>query len=116
MRHYLFICLLLLPGLCSAADKPAEEPAAVPEPPDLPLPIQSGEEMAPDITITRKGEDTIQEYRRGGKLYMIKIIPQIGPAYYMLDTNGDGEMDVKKNDIDKNTRINMWNIFNWNWP
>ena len=80
------------------------------------MPIQSGEEMAPDITITRKGEDTIQEYRRNGKLYMVKIIPQIGPAYYMLDTNGDGEMDVKKNDIDKNTRINMWNIFNWNWP
>ena len=116
MRHYLPICLLLLPVLCSAVDKPEDEPAAVPEPPELPAQIQSGEEMAPDITIIRKGEDTIQEYRRNGKLYMIKITPQVGPAYYMLDTNGDGEMDVKKNDLDKNTRINMWNIFNWNWP
>lgn len=116
MRHYLFICLLLLSGVCFAVEKPAEEPADVPEPPELPARVQSGEEMEPDITITRKGEDTIQEYRRGGKLYMVKIIPQVGPAYYMLDTNGDGEMDVKKNDMDKNTRVNMWNIFNWNWP
>ncbi len=69
--------------------------------------------MPPDITITRKGQDTIQEYRRNGKLFMIKIIPQIGPPYYMLDTNGDGQMDVKKNDMDKNTNINQWLLFEW---
>lgn len=110
MRHSLpFSLLLFLPVVCLAGD----EPPAVPEPPELPLPVQSGEEMEPDITITRKGEDTIQEYRRNGQLYMIKVIPQVGPPYYWLDTNGDGKMDVKKNDIDKNTNINMWNIFEW---
>lgn len=112
MRHSLPISLLLfLPVVCLAAD----EPAAVPEPPELPLPVQSGEEMEPDITIIRKGKETIQEYRRNGQLYMIKIIPQVGPAYYMLDTNGDGNMDVKKNDLDKNTRINQWRLFEWDF-
>jgi hypothetical protein len=112
MRYsFLVSLLLLLPGPGFAAD----EPAAVPEPPELPLPVQSGEEMEPDITITRKGEDMIQEYRRNGKLYMIKITPQIGPAYYMMDTNGDEQMDVRKNDMDKNTNINMWHLFDWNW-
>jgi len=113
MRQYIIYSLLLFPALVCAAD--TNEPAAVPEPPELPLPVHSGEEMEPDITITRKGEDTIQEYRRGGKLYMIKVIPQVGPAYYWLDTNGDGTMDIKKNDMDRNTNINMWNIFQWNW-
>lgn len=114
MRHFLPISLLLLlPVVSLAAD---DEPAAVPEPPELPLPVQSGEEMEPDITIIKKGKDTIQEYRRGGKLYMIKIIPQVGPPYYMLDKNGDGVMDVKKNDLDRNTNINMWNILEWDWP
>lgn len=112
MRYcYLMGLLLFLPGICCAAN--ADEPAAVPEPPELPMPVQSGEEMQPDITITRKGKDTVQEYRRGGKLYMIKIIPQVGPPYYMLDTNGDGKMDVRKNDIDKNSEINQWLLFEW---
>jgi hypothetical protein len=44
---------------------------------------------------------------------MIKVVPQVGPAYYMLDTNGDGKMDVKKNDLDKNTDINQWLLFEW---
>jgi hypothetical protein len=69
--------------------------------------------MEPDITIIRKGKDTIQEYRRNGKLYMIKVLPQIGPAYYMLDSNGDGTLDIKKNDLDKNTNINQWLLFEW---
>ncbi|WP_347988146.1 DUF2782 domain-containing protein [Methylomonas sp. AM2-LC] len=114
MRYFFPLSLLLiLPLLCLAAEN---EPADVPEPPELPLPVQSGEEMQPDITIIRKGQDTIQEYRRNGKLYMVKIIPQVGPPYYMLDTNGDGEMDTKKNDMDKNTNINKWTLFEWDWP
>lgn len=91
------------------------EPVAMPEQPELPPAIQSGEEMQPDITIIRKGKETIQEFRRNGKVYMIKIVPQVGPAYYMLDTNGDGKMDVKKNDLDKNTDINQWLLFEWDW-
>ena len=113
MRPLLSICLLLFLPAFSTALADDKEPAAVPEPPELPLPVQSGEEMEPDITITRKGKDTIQEYRRNGKLYMIKVVPQVGPAYYMLDTNGDGQMDVKKNDLDKNSVINQWLLFEW---
>jgi len=121
MRHYLLTaCLLVLPitGVAeenqpAAVPMPPDNPSAVPEPPDIPLPIQSGEEMQPDITITRKGQDTVQEYRRNGKLYMIKVIPQIGPAYYMMDTNGDGQMDVKRNDMDRNSEINKWLLFEW---
>jgi hypothetical protein len=112
MRYSFLVGLLcLFPVLALAGD----EPATVPEVPDLPLPVQSGEEMEPDITITRKGQETIQEYRRNGQLYMIKIIPQIGPPYYMMDTNGDGQMDVRKNDMDKNTNINMWHLLDWDW-
>ncbi|MCQ8183264.1 DUF2782 domain-containing protein [Methylomonas sp. SURF-1] len=109
-------CLPLVFVPFAAAQAAPDEPAPVPEPPDLPAPVQSGEEMEPDITIIRKGKDTIQEYRRNGKLYMVKIQPQVGPAYYMLDTNGDGELDVKKNDLDDNTNINKWTLFEWDWP
>ncbi|MCQ8106137.1 DUF2782 domain-containing protein [Methylomonas sp. SURF-2] len=111
-RHYLFSLIIAMPGI-ALAEQALEEPPAVPEPPELPARVQSGEEMEPDITIIRKGKDTIQEFRRNGKLYMIKVQPQVGPPYYFLDKDGDGVMDVKKSDLDKNININQWLLFEW---
>ncbi len=108
-----FITLTFVLISTTAFAEQAEEFAAVPEPPELPMPVQSGESLAPDITITRKGKKTIQEYRKNGELYMVKIIPDIGPAYYFIDTDGDGEMDVRGSDLDKGTNINQWKIFEW---
>ncbi|MEY4717998.1 MAG: hypothetical protein RL563_616 [Pseudomonadota bacterium] len=109
------VLMMLSPLMVLAQDASMEEPPAMPEVPELPAPVQSGEEMAPDITIIRKGEDTIQEYRRNGRLYMVKVQPQVGPSYYLLDTNGDGRLDVKKNDLDKTSNINQWLLFEWDW-
>lgn len=113
MLRLLIVNLLFILPAIAYAEPELEEPPAIPETPELPPRIQSGEEMEPDITIIRKGKDTIQEFRRNGRLYMIKVQPQIGPAYYMLDTNGDEKMDVRKNDMDKNTNINQWLLFEW---
>jgi hypothetical protein len=111
MRCFLLLSLLALPVF--AADERPPKLEAVPEAPEPPLPVQSGENLEPDITIIRKGKQTIQEYRRGGKLYMVKIIPAIGPAYYLIDTNGDGKMDVQRDDANKEGRVNMWKILEW---
>lgn len=113
-RVFIYIMIILPLTVWAEPEVPdMDEPAAVPEPPELPPRIQSGEEMEPDITIIRKGKDTIQEYRRNGRLYMIKVQPQVGPAYYLLDSNGDGTLDVKKSDFDKHTNINLWTLFEW---
>jgi len=87
--------------------------APAPEPPELPMPVQSGETLEPDITIIRKGKKTIQEYRKNGELYMIKIVPAVGPAYYLLDTDGDGNMDVRRSDLDRGNYVNQWKILEW---
>ena len=111
MRRFIILSLLAFPVF--AVDQKPPKHEAVPEAPEPPLPVQSGETLEPDITIIRKGKKTIQEFRRGGRLYMIKVIPDIGPAYYFIDNNGDGKMDVLKNEADKNSNINMWKIFEW---
>ncbi len=91
----------------------AEDQAAAPEPPDLPLPVESDQTMEPDITIIRKGKNTIQEFRINGQLYMIRVKPDIGPAYYLIDTDGDGNMDVRGSDLDKGLNINQWKLLEW---
>ena len=111
MRRFFLISLLALPVY--AVDEKPPRLEAVPEPPELPLPVQSGETLEPDITIIRKGKKTLQEYRRGGRLYMIKVIPDVGPPYYFLDSNGDGKMDVRRGDLDNGSNINMWKLLEW---
>ena len=110
MRQFLILNLILFTGTAFAEQQSL---APVPEPPELPMPVQNGESLEPDITIIRKGKKTIQEYRKNGQLYMVKIIPVAGPAYYLIDTDGDGNMDVRGSDLDKGTQINQWKIFQW---
>ncbi len=111
MRLPLIISLLMLSSAVFA-DRDSEL-AAVPEPPELPMPVQDGEVLEPDITIIRKGKKTIQEFRKNGQLYMIRIKPDFGPAYYMIDTDGDGNMDVRQNDLDDGLQINQWKLLEW---
>ena len=111
MRQILALSLIFFSSISIAEQY--QNLAPIPEPPELPMPVQSGETLEPDITIIRKGENTIQEYRKNGELYMIKIIPVVGPAYYLTDGNGDGNMDVRGSDMDKGTQINRWRLFEW---
>ena len=112
MRRLLLLSFLALPVY--AVDEQPPKVEAYPEAPDPILPAHSGETLEPDITITRKAKKTIQEYRRSGRLFMIKVVPDIVPAYYFLDEDGDGRMDVRSDDLDHgNSRVNMWRIFEW---
>jgi len=111
MRRFILLSFLAFPAF--AVDEQPPRLEAVPEAPEPPMPVQSGETLEPDITIIRKGKSTIQEYRRGGRLYMIKVVPDIGPPYYFIDNDGDGKMDVRRDDLDKGSNINMWKILEW---
>ncbi|MGR9115808.1 MAG: DUF2782 domain-containing protein [Gammaproteobacteria bacterium] len=113
MRPLILCSLLAMPAL-TLAEAPPPDLEAIPEPPDAPMPIESGETMEPDITIIRKGKKTIQEYRINGELYMIKIVPDIGPPYYLIDTDGDGNMDVRGTDLEKGMNIHQWKLLEWN--
>jgi hypothetical protein len=112
MRRFLLLFCFALPAH-AVDERPPRLEDAPEEAPEPPMPVQSGETLEPDITIIRKGKNTIQEYRQGGQLYMIKVIPDIGPPYYFIDSDGDGRMDVQGNDGDRGSQINMWKILEW---
>ncbi len=111
MRKLPGLSILIIPALSFAEPPPQGE--EVPEAPDLPMPVQRGETLEPDITIIRRGKKTIQEYRINGQLYKVKIIPDIGPPYFLVDIDGDGNMEVRGTDLDNKININQWTIFSW---
>ncbi|MDQ7090701.1 MAG: DUF2782 domain-containing protein [Methylococcales bacterium] len=110
--YRLFILILFIPALCLAEDE-LEEPMPLPELPEMPMPVEDNEVMEPDITIIRRDNKTIQEFRKNGELYMVKIVPDVGPPYYLIDTDGDGNMDVRGNDLDRNLNVNQWKLLEW---
>ncbi len=110
--------LMIVFGLCCCAPMAlAQEggparPRDAPEPPMLPPQVESGEALEPEVTIIQTDREIIQEYRINGRLYMVRITPQAGPPYYLLDIDGDGQLDVESDDI-SNIAIPQWVLFRW---
>jgi len=107
---------LMLPllGLLINLSALAADPEAVPEPPEIPLPdvVVDGEVIEPEVTIIKREEGTIYEYRINGQLYMVKVQPMKGPAYYMVDRDGDGEFDARPTDP-TNISVPQWILMRW---
>ena len=103
----LIVVLLSTIALSVAAQRPPKlEP--IPEPPPPP-PGSLNESLEPQVTITKRGEDKVEEFRMSGKLYMLKVTPPHGVPYYLIDNAGNGiwsRQDVR----DSGLRVPMWVI------
>lgn len=105
-RSTLIMASWLFAHAALAAGVPAGlEP--LPEPP--PPPQLADDDLQPQVTITQRGEDRVEEYRVNGKLYMLKVTPQHGPTYYLLDERGDGKWS-RQESLDSGLRVPMWVI------
>lgn len=112
-RLNLPIALLLAGSLAAFDAAAAEDLEPLPDIPDNAAPDQGGGNAEPEVTIVRRGKDVVEEYRVNNRLYMIKVKPAIGPPYYMLDTDGDGNMDVRRSDLDRDMKVPQWVLFSW---
>ena len=118
MRPFLISVLLLtVPASIALAQ------TAIP-PPDRPAEAvqraEPGEEESQgftneesDIEIIQRGDETIEEYRLNGRLYMIKITKKGFPPYYLLDRDGDGTMEEQVSEVPGDVKPPTWVIKRW---
>ena len=112
MRHFIILFSgLLFSALLFAQGE--EDFAPVPAPPELPDPLESGQPIEPEVTIIRKKESVVEEYRMNGRLYMVKVTPNIGKPYFLVDRDGDGQMESRTNDIYRDPSVPQWVLFSW---
>ena len=119
---------LLLPCVALAQTETLPPPERSPEPSttlvddrenrDAPIPEKIQEPPPPDAAPTvsirtddRSG-DVVEEYRQNGRIYMVKVKPLKGPAYSLIDTNGDGRLD--ETDGEGPVRPVYWTLYEWN--
>ena len=82
-------------------------------PPSLPESADDSRNIPePDVRIIRKKDAVIEEYRVNGRVRYVKITPRNGKPYYMVDTDGDGVLETRENDLD-NPPINRWILLEW---
>ncbi len=105
------IITLSLCCLCGQALAAEPQPAVLPPPPQLGANSSDGD-LEPQVTITKHTEQTVEEYRMGGRLYMIKVIPKIGNPYYLVDDLGDGKFS-RQESMDSGVRPPRWIIRNF---
>ena len=80
--------------------------------PPIPPPTQSGEPLEPEVTIIQRDDGTVYEYRVGGQVYMTKVVPTKGPAYYFVDQDGDGRLDAQRYGPGE-ISVPQWILFRW---
>lgn len=108
--RFLSLLLLCCFSLTAFAEKPVPDNLEpLPPPPTFDAGPDTAPSDEPQVTITKETEQTIEEYRAGGKLYMIKITPKHGVPYYLVDDRGDGKF-VRQESLDSGLRVPRWVI------
>lgn len=97
------------PATAPAQDEPAaREEAPIP---DKVHAAPQGDAL-PDVTIRTEGNgDRVEEYRQNGRLYMVKVTPERGVPYYLMDTDGNGRFN--RGDVVEHVAPVYWTIYEW---
>ena len=101
----------LLPLLLALS--PQAEPARedVPIPPKVQAEVPAEDEV-PEVAIrVERNGDRVEEYRQNGVLYMVKVTPERGPPYYLMDTDGNGRLN--RDGVAETVSPVYWTLYEW---
>ena len=118
-RFAIAVVLCAMAGVAiaqSAAPPPPPLPPP-PMPPQLePLPVvppppgagTAGDvDLEPQVTITRKEGETVEEARVNGKLVWVKVTPRHGKPYFLVP-DGTGNVYIRRDSLDAGLRVPLW--------
>ncbi|MBF0417321.1 MAG: DUF2782 domain-containing protein [Magnetococcales bacterium] len=114
----LVVLLLSTSRLAQAAELRAD---GHPIPAKGPLVSELREEVESDkpghITVIRKYEDAqgnqVREFISQGAVFQIQVVPANGPAYYLVDTDGDGLFESRTNGYEPLIVVPQWVLFRY---
>ena len=64
----------------------------------------------PTVRIRESDGAKIKEWRQNGKIVLLRVEPMVGPSYYLVDANGDGEWEPGP-DFGDEGKVAPWVLF-----
>ena len=66
--------------------------------PGLPADVQRAAEATelPVVTVRQNGNERVEEYRKKGVLYFVRVVPEEGPTRYYVDNRSSIPPDIKQ--------------------
>ncbi|WP_240183470.1 DUF2782 domain-containing protein [Arenimonas caeni] len=109
---------MLIPLLFALAAQDAGQAAEPVARDDVPIPekVQAPVDDPPAVSIrTEANGDRVEEYRQNGVLYMVKVTPERGPSYYLIDTDGNGRLnrDGIADGVADTVSPVYWSLYEW---
>lgn len=105
------------------AEKVLPRPATTATDPDRPEPIRDEApippkarpdgEVGPGVSIRTEGGVRIEEYREGGRLVMVRVVPPVGVPYSYLDTDGDGRLEGDPGTLRDGVKPVYYTLYEW---
>ena len=80
--------------------------------PPPPPPVASDPELEPQVTITKKDDQTIEEARVNGKLMWVKVTPRNGKPYFLIPDATDGTL-IRREGFDPGLKVPLWLLFSF---
>ena len=126
---YAALCVLGL-GFAPTGAATAAQDGTADEPPEPPK-ISDAGTAEPGVEADRSGDDsgpppvprvhrrqehgqTITEYSRGGRVFLMTVKPRVGPTQYWDDPDGDGQFQRStSDDIDESPNLPKWRLGGW---
>jgi len=97
-------------GAGVALAQPAPPP---PPPPDVVPPAITGEEeLQPQVTITEKQGEKVEEARVNGRLIWIRVTPRYGRPYYLIPDQG-AHTFIRRDSNDTGLKVPLWVLFSF---
>lgn len=106
---FLVVLVALAASAANAQSSRILEKAEPPPPPEMEKEVPVDE---PQVTIRKRGDDTVREFRLNGRLYMMEVTPAVGPPYYLIDERGDGEF-TRRDTLEGGLIVPRWVIKSW---
>jgi hypothetical protein len=103
--------LLIAPAFGEAQLAPAPPPPKLEPLPEVPPPpeLAADPDLEPQVTITRKDGETVEEARVGGRVIWIKVTPRHGRPYFLVP-DPNGQLQIRSS-LDSGLVIPLWVLF-----
>ncbi|NBC12683.1 MAG: DUF2782 domain-containing protein [Gammaproteobacteria bacterium] len=70
-------------------------------------------DIQPSVTIEEYDNRTVERYSVNNNTYMLKVTPNVGAPYYLVDDDGSGDMAWRRNTPGMHTQVPQWTLLSW---